>query len=274
MGSATRLCCFRFVLLCWDLCCSLFFLASRLAHKAEHAVDLIGCRQMPVSLRDDSSLADPSLAFGALNRVLKWRALLSHCVNQRLLPQRGHTRRSPANVSSETEKREQFACAAASGLLALALGTVPLFCPKVRSRGITHKAESNSNCLGQATVVLVRWTFQPVAALIVRHVSSGDVDISGNSIHFSRKAAFGRMVSTCTRRRRAARWHGPLLPHPRPRSPAPLGPGSAGRVRRFFVRVIPRACARASIKVLSLRPHTTHPAWNYTIAPRLPGRKK
>ena len=31
----------------------------------------LGCRRMPVSLRADSSLADPSLAFGALNRVLK-----------------------------------------------------------------------------------------------------------------------------------------------------------------------------------------------------------
>ena len=49
----------------------------------------------------------------------------------------------------------------------------PAFLLEVRSRGITHKAESNSNCLGQATVVLVRWTFQPVAALIVGHVSSG-----------------------------------------------------------------------------------------------------
>ena len=48
-----------------------FFLASRLAHKAEHAVDLIGCRRLPASLRDDSSLADPSLAFGALNRGSK-----------------------------------------------------------------------------------------------------------------------------------------------------------------------------------------------------------
>ena len=55
----------------------------------------------------------------------------------------------------------------------VALGTAPLDSPKVRSRGITHKAESNSNCLGQATVVLVRWTFQPVAILIVGYVSSG-----------------------------------------------------------------------------------------------------
>ena len=28
------------------------------------------------------------------------------------------------------------------------------------------------------------------------------------------------------------------------------------------------------MKRLNLRPHTTHPLWNYTIAPRAPGRQK
>ena len=28
------------------------------------------------------------------------------------------------------------------------------------------------------------------------------------------------------------------------------------------------------MKQLNLRPHTTHPAWNYTIAPRMHGRNK
>ena len=77
-----------------------------------------------------------------------------------------------------------------------------MFRPKVRLRGITHKAESNSNCLGQATVVLVRWTFQPIAALIVRHVSSGDADISDNVFHFRGKAVFGGMVSAFMNRSR------------------------------------------------------------------------
>ena len=105
-------------------------------------------------------------------------------------PERSN-KEEPCKRFFRDEKREQFACAAASTLLALALGTVPLSCPKVRSRGITHKAESNSNCLGQATVVLVRWTFQPVAALIVRHVSSGHAEIWDNVFYFRGKAVFG-----------------------------------------------------------------------------------
>ena len=186
MGSATRLCCFRFVLLCWDLCCSLFFLASRLAHKAEHAVDLIGCRRLPASLRADSSLAGPSL-----NGVLKWRALLLPSCRPQLPPPRGATRRSLANDSLETKKTGAVRLRRSQRPTGFGSEPSRCFCPKVRLRGITHKAESNSNCLGQATVVLVRWTFQPVAALIVRHVSSGDADISDNVFHFRSKAVFG-----------------------------------------------------------------------------------
>ena len=57
MGSATRLCCFRFVLLCWDLSCSLFFLASR---------SVAGRCPLPCEMI--LHLLTPLLQFGALNR--------------------------------------------------------------------------------------------------------------------------------------------------------------------------------------------------------------
>ena len=119
------------------------------------------------------------LCIGALN-VLKMEGPPVPLCQPATPPPTGAHKKEPCKRFFRDEKnREQFACAAASTLLALALETVPMFCPNVRLRGITHKAESNSNCLGQATVVLVRWTFQPVAALIVRHVSSGQLDTYG-----------------------------------------------------------------------------------------------
>ena len=207
MGSATRPAASGLFCCAGTFVVRLFFLASRLANKAEHAVDLIGCRRLPASLRADSSLADSSLALGALNRGSEnGGPSCSHRADLSFLPREEQQGRA---LQTFLQRRK-------NGSSSLVPRPAPYwlwhsepsrsFASKVRLRGITHKAESNSNCLGQATVVLVRWTFQPVAALIVRHVSSGDLEISGNSIHFSRKAAFGRMVSTCTRPGRAARW--------------------------------------------------------------------
>ena len=69
-----------------------------------------------------------------------WRALRSHCANQRLLPQRESTKRSLANLPSDVEKREQFACAATSTPLAYGARNRPALLPEVRLRGITHKS--------------------------------------------------------------------------------------------------------------------------------------
>ena len=86
----------------------------------------------------------------------------------------------------------------------VALATAPLDTPEVHSRGITHETESNSNCLGQATVVLVRWTFQPVAVLIVGHVSSGVSRISDNVSEFKEIGAVDGAAWARIRSRRAA----------------------------------------------------------------------
>ena len=143
----------------------------------------LGCRQMPASLRDDSSLADPSLAFGALYRG-------SECSENGgpSCPIVSTSDSSP-NGSTQEGALQTFLQRRKNGSSSLVPRPAPYwlwhskpsrsFASKVRLRGITHKAESNSNCLGQATVVLVRWTFQPVAALIVRHVSSGQLDTYG-----------------------------------------------------------------------------------------------
>ena len=248
MGSATRLCCFRFVLLWWEPCCSLF-VASRLAHKAEHAVDLIGCRQMPASLRDDSSLADPSLAFGALNRG-------SECSENGgpSCPIVSTSDSSPNGSTQEGALQTFLQRRKKPGAVRLCRSQRPTglwhlepsrsFASKARLRGITHKAESNSNCLGQATVVLVRWTFQPVAALIVRHVSSGHVDISDNVFHFRGKGTFGQMVWTCTRGKKGGSLARPAVAPPQARRARPAGIRRALGELAGLVSPIPRACGR------------------------------
>ena len=96
-------------------------------------MDLIGCRQMPASLRDDSSLADPSLAFGALNRGSECSEnggpSCSHRADLSFLPREEQQGGALQTFFRDEKNREQFACAAASALLAYGTWNRPALLP-------------------------------------------------------------------------------------------------------------------------------------------------
>ena len=163
---------------------------------------------------DQARVATPPLRSGFRSNFIE-RPLCSHCVNHSLLPQR-EPQRGALQTFLQRRKSGRSSLAPQPAPTGLWRSNRPAFLPEVRLRGITHKAESNSHCLGRETVVLVRWTFLPVTTFIVRGVSSEGWK---RARQFSRSCSNGcrlRWRSTSGR----ASGYGPKLNLPRGGSPS------------------------------------------------------